>query len=39
MKSDTNLCLRDVFVIVSQQFFGVAVGVVAGLAVVEEIHY
>jgi hypothetical protein len=39
MKSKTNLRLGDVFVVVSQQLLGVMVGVGAGLAVVEEIHY
>ena len=30
-----DLCLRDVFVVVPQEFLGVVVGVGAGLAVVE----
>src|ERR1700761_2293632 len=34
-RAGIELCLRDVFAVISQQLFGVVVGVGAGLAVVE----
>src|SRR5277367_2162830 len=34
-RAGIGLCLRDLFVVVSQEFFGVVVGVGAGLPVVE----